>query len=562
MGAISFSIDRDAVALLATTLDLTCFIETGTFKGDSLARVRDLFPRLYSAEIDPELARGAMARFADDAGVAIRQGPSPVVVRELLAEPGVALDDRVFYWLDAHWCESAGTDITGQCPLLDELAAIQHLGDNSVIAIDDARLFLAPPTAAHVIADWPSFDDILVVLRDIAPGHRITVLNDVIWVLPARACEPFNRYAARAGADWLSMAEKERTYDPVMAQLAEKDGEIVRLQATAEERLALVNQIQARNEQLDDGVSALRQALEERQAATVALEQALRAAQESAAARLAVLDQLDGQLKEANADRIAQMSRIASLEATVTETVAARNRFEADLRAANDDRIARAAHSAILESELHALQTQLPELTEATAHAVAESDAAKSELGATQTELEIRRQLIERLDAELRTANNDRIARGEVIGGLQTRINELEFHLAHLDTAIADTTAQAAGQTERAIMLEGIATERATLIDRLDILAREASSRAAAAESARSFLQRETETLQSHLHAVTTQTIDLAASAEMALARAEAAERELEARQVVIDELVLCRNVLIAALASRPTSWIGRLLFR
>ena len=53
MGAVCFSIDPGAVAVLVESLSLEVFVETGTFNGDSIAAVADRFSRIYSIEIDP-----------------------------------------------------------------------------------------------------------------------------------------------------------------------------------------------------------------------------------------------------------------------------------------------------------------------------------------------------------------------------------------------------------------------------------------------------------------------------------------------------------------------------
>jgi hypothetical protein len=218
MGAISFSIDRDCVSRLAGALDLDTLVETGTFRGDSIARVRDLFQRVLSIEVDSALAQAASGRFDGDPGVTILHGASPPSIRDLLGDGRIGRDG-VLWWLDAHWCEAGGVADGSQCPLLQELEAISVLGDRSVIGIDDARLFLAPPTGADAQVGWPVFDDILAALDTVAPGHRLYVLNDVIWVVPRAVEGVFCAYAREAGVDWLAMAEKARTYDAVLAQV-------------------------------------------------------------------------------------------------------------------------------------------------------------------------------------------------------------------------------------------------------------------------------------------------------------------------------------------------------
>ena len=244
MGAVSFSIDPDAVAVLVDLLRLNVFVETGTFHGDSVAAVADRFSRVYSIEIEPTLYRNARDRFAGRSEIDIRLGRSGEVLAQLRAE-GAWARRRALFWLDAHWCESAGADPAGQCPLLDELLAIGVVAQAAVIAIDDARLFLAPPPAQYVVRDWPRFDDVLAAIRACAPKHRIIVFNDVIWAVPNQAIAALETYAIRNCIDWLDAAEKARTYDRVRAQLLEKEAEIGRLAATAAERHLVIDELSA-----------------------------------------------------------------------------------------------------------------------------------------------------------------------------------------------------------------------------------------------------------------------------------------------------------------------------
>jgi hypothetical protein len=54
MGAVSFSIDKDLVVLLGSVLGLRVSVETGTFKGDTIATMLPLFERLHSVELSDE----------------------------------------------------------------------------------------------------------------------------------------------------------------------------------------------------------------------------------------------------------------------------------------------------------------------------------------------------------------------------------------------------------------------------------------------------------------------------------------------------------------------------
>lgn len=204
MGAVTFTADSRLLDLLRTCHSFDRFVETGTFRGDTVALACERFPHVISVELSPTLHAAAVERFRWAQNVDIRQGDSPAV----LAEMGRRLrDGATLYYLDAHWCEAEGTSgKVSQCPLLDELAAIGSINDRSVVLIDDARLFLAPPAHPHEISQWPSFDRILLALRSLSDRHRVTVVNDVIVFFPCTVEPAVTEYARTCGVDWLEAA--------------------------------------------------------------------------------------------------------------------------------------------------------------------------------------------------------------------------------------------------------------------------------------------------------------------------------------------------------------------
>jgi hypothetical protein len=122
MSSVSFSIDIDLARSLTEMFQLTTFVETGTFEGDTVRAVRGLFPEIHTIELSETLFAGAAEAFRHTEGVHVWQGGSASRLRELREK---LKSRRVLYWLDAHWCvaeETAGQE--SECPLLDELEAI------------------------------------------------------------------------------------------------------------------------------------------------------------------------------------------------------------------------------------------------------------------------------------------------------------------------------------------------------------------------------------------------------------------------------------------------------
>ena len=142
MGAVTFSIDSELVRVLRQLLPLKYFVETGTFEGETVEQVRLLFEEIHSVELAEDYHSQAVERFRDIPEVHLYQGDSEAVLKSLHPQLN---SEAVLYWLDAHWCVADKTaGYQSQCPLLQELDALKTLNLNSVILIDDARLFLCP----------------------------------------------------------------------------------------------------------------------------------------------------------------------------------------------------------------------------------------------------------------------------------------------------------------------------------------------------------------------------------------------------------------------------------
>jgi hypothetical protein len=201
MGAISFSLDENLAGFLARELPIQLFVETGAFHGDTLDIARRLFPDCRSVEMSPELYESVRARFANQSNVKVHLSDSPAFLRGHREEFAAR---AALFWLDAHWCQAEHTSgRLSQSPLLGELAAIQSLHPESVILIDDARLYLCAPPLPHNCADWPDFQSILTLLLSLSSLHRVTILNDVIVFFPARISAAMFDFSHRHGADWL-----------------------------------------------------------------------------------------------------------------------------------------------------------------------------------------------------------------------------------------------------------------------------------------------------------------------------------------------------------------------
>ena len=221
MGAISFSLDPKLVSGLRKVLGIGTLVETGTFKGATIEQFAGDFERIFSIEMSEKLWRSAAEKFKDKPQVNTLLGDSSSILKDLV--PSLR-HKSVLYWLDAHWCEAENTaGLMSQCPLLEELAAIESLNSESVIVIDDARLFLAPPLAPHEISQWPSLQEILGSLQELSAHHEVMVVNDVIVFYPLLARDAMVSFAQANGIDWLDAANCLKQSGTFLSQLEEKE---------------------------------------------------------------------------------------------------------------------------------------------------------------------------------------------------------------------------------------------------------------------------------------------------------------------------------------------------
>ncbi len=80
---------------------ISVFIETGTYLGDTINAVKDLFDEIYSIELDTKLADRAKKIFKKYSKIHIIEGDSGKILPKLLEK----INKPALFWLDAHWSE-------------------------------------------------------------------------------------------------------------------------------------------------------------------------------------------------------------------------------------------------------------------------------------------------------------------------------------------------------------------------------------------------------------------------------------------------------------------------
>jgi len=148
---------------------LDVLVETGTFSGDMIAATKSHFSDIYSIELSPDLHQRAKARFVGDSGVHLLLGNSGDILTEILP----AITRTPLLWLDAHY--SGGSTARGavDTPIVQELNAILTLRPDSVVLIDDARLFDGRNS-------YPKLAELTKYIAGKAPDWVIEVRHDII----------------------------------------------------------------------------------------------------------------------------------------------------------------------------------------------------------------------------------------------------------------------------------------------------------------------------------------------------------------------------------------------
>ena len=112
------------------------FLETGTYHGQTILGVENLFTRLHTIELGEDLYNEVISKYNGDK-ISFYLGDTTKVLKGILH----TMDNTVFF-LDSHW--SCGDTVKGEkdVPLLDELELIfKKFKKNAILIINDYRLF-------------------------------------------------------------------------------------------------------------------------------------------------------------------------------------------------------------------------------------------------------------------------------------------------------------------------------------------------------------------------------------------------------------------------------------
>lgn len=152
---------------------LKVLVETGTYYGDMVYAMRNVFEKIYSIELSKDLHAQAVKRFAKFNNMVFVQGDSATELKKIVCQ----LKQPALFWLDGHY--SAGVTALGKTvtPIFEELDSIFASGQKGhVLLIDDARLFGSD-------AGYPTIEALYAFITERAPRASLTIKDDSIKVV-------------------------------------------------------------------------------------------------------------------------------------------------------------------------------------------------------------------------------------------------------------------------------------------------------------------------------------------------------------------------------------------
>ena len=165
---------QEVLRKYALDYHLVNLVETGTYLGEMVYALKDIFKNIYSIELSEEYANRARIYLRRQKNVKIFQGDSGDVLAELLQD----IDQPTLFWLDGHYSGDNTAKGNTHTPILKELRHILSAKDlNHIILIDDARLFGSTN-------DYPSLDELSSIVESFRKNLKIISENDIIRITP------------------------------------------------------------------------------------------------------------------------------------------------------------------------------------------------------------------------------------------------------------------------------------------------------------------------------------------------------------------------------------------
>lgn len=173
-------------------VQIDVFVETGTASGGSIKEASKYFNECHTIELN----EGRPKYDPSIKNITWHTGNSidvlPDIVRGLLKhkeENGMQPEDYRYclWWLDSHFDgDKPKNSPFKDCYLLEELDIISQYAQDSIIIIDDARLFMGYPPHPNEPKEWPTIQQTFAKFKDKFEYYFVTVCDDYIIAFPDR----------------------------------------------------------------------------------------------------------------------------------------------------------------------------------------------------------------------------------------------------------------------------------------------------------------------------------------------------------------------------------------
>jgi hypothetical protein len=178
------------VLWMRDTFGINTFIETGTLRAETAVWASKQFKRVVTIEgFEPVYAK-AKENFGHIKNIEFMLGDSRAIIPQLLK----ALKEPVIFWLDAHYCGPETFGKGAECPVMEEIAAVNGTSIPHFVLVDDARFFLSPVPHPHNPDHWPDLGQICKELQNAPMNRFVAVHEDVILGVPPEARKEVVKY--------------------------------------------------------------------------------------------------------------------------------------------------------------------------------------------------------------------------------------------------------------------------------------------------------------------------------------------------------------------------------
>lgn len=213
MGIVRMGIPEEIALFIRSKFDVSDFVETGTFHGDTAVWASTEFSNVYTIEYSEQIFNDTTTKYKDRKDINFVFGDSRqelVTILQKISRPAL-------FWLDAHWCGTSSYGEVDQCPLIEELQLLVASGQDHFIMIDDARLFHAPPPLPNSTRYYPDIFEVLSVMHK-GKDRYSCIYEDVIISVPLSAKADFLSYMQdKTTQAWRSYGQERKRMSDLIA---------------------------------------------------------------------------------------------------------------------------------------------------------------------------------------------------------------------------------------------------------------------------------------------------------------------------------------------------------